>query len=148
MVFVQSCEVRPITVVVDYKPRRLNVASLRAGNLAEVMNMTVWSDVRVVLPMTRVTGLQGWHAVGSSIIQAYIQDVISSQVICWSMISLSYLLVKCLGRVCVVGEGVWAQSCSNMGLSFSRHAHGYHLSTGNYGHTGKFGLRVSSFLFV
>lgn len=68
--------------MVDYKPRRLDVAALRAGNLAEVLNVTAWSNVTVQLPHLRMGGLHGWEALGSMLTQRYLQDVTSSQVRC------------------------------------------------------------------
>lgn len=78
--FIQRCEIRPVTIVIDYKPRRIDVASLRAGNLAEVINMTAWSDVKIVLPSVRLIGVPGWEAAGSAVLQQYIQNIVSKQV--------------------------------------------------------------------
>ena len=63
----------------DYKPRRLDVAALRAGNLVEVLNITAWSDVTVQLPHTTLTGVQGWDELGSLLTQRYISNVTTSQ---------------------------------------------------------------------
>ena len=79
-VFFQRCEIKGVTVVVDYKPRRLDVAALRAGNLAEVLNITAWSNVVVQLPHVRLAGVEGWDALGSLLAQRYLNDVASSQV--------------------------------------------------------------------
>ena len=67
-------------MVIDYKPRRLDVAALRAGNLGEVLNITAWSDVLVQLPSVRLTGVQGWDELGSLLTQQYINNITSSQV--------------------------------------------------------------------
>lgn len=66
--------------MIDYKPRRLDVAALRAGNLGEVLNITAWSDVLVQLPSVRLTGVQGWDELGSLLTQQYIGNITSSQV--------------------------------------------------------------------
>lgn len=79
-IFFQRCEIRGLSVVVDYKPRRLDVAALRAGNLAEVLNVTAWSGVAVELPHVRLTGVPGWEALGAALAQRYLADVASSQV--------------------------------------------------------------------
>lgn len=79
-------------VVVDYKPRRLDVAALRAGNLAEVLNITAWSNVAVKLPHVQLAGIQGWEALGSSLAQRYLNDIASSQVCIWPFRSICTLL--------------------------------------------------------
>ncbi len=79
-VFFQRCEIKATHIVVDYKPRRLDVAALRAGNLGEVLNITAWSDVMVQLPTVRLTGVQGWDELGSLLTQRYISNITSTQV--------------------------------------------------------------------
>ena len=68
--------------MVDYKPRRLDVAALRAGNLAEVLNVAGWSNVTVQLPAIRIAGLNGWDALGALVAQRYLSHIASSQVGC------------------------------------------------------------------
>ena len=93
-VFIQRCEIKPITLVVDYKPRRVDVSAIRAGNLTEVVNMTAWSDVKITLPNIRLLGMHGWHTVGSSILQIYIQDIVTKQVSIYSSFLLASLFTK------------------------------------------------------
>ena len=81
----------------DYKPRRLDVAALRAGNLVEVLNITAWSDVLVRLPNATLTGVQGWDELGSLLAQRYINNVTSSQA---GLSGLSYRFIALSGRMC------------------------------------------------
>ena len=87
--FFQRCEIKGTQIVVDYKPRRLDVAALRAGNLGEVLNITAWSDVMVQLPHVTLTGVQGWDELGSLLTQRYISNITSTQVM------LHHALAKC-----------------------------------------------------
>jgi len=64
-------------VVVDYKPRRVDVAALRAGNLVEILNMTGWTDVAVALPGVTLKGVHGWDNLASAVAQQYLADIVS-----------------------------------------------------------------------
>ncbi|KAK9805512.1 hypothetical protein WJX72_002557 [[Myrmecia] bisecta] len=77
--FFQRCEIRPFSVVVDYRPRHVDVAALRAGNLAEVLNLVPWGGVALDLPHVKLTGLHGWAALGAAVGTDYLKDVASSQ---------------------------------------------------------------------
>lgn len=79
-VFFQRCEIKATHIVIDYKPRRLDVGALRGGNLVEVLNITAWSDVLVNLPQVTLTGVHGWDELGSLLTQRYVSHITSTQV--------------------------------------------------------------------
>jgi len=58
-VFFQRCEIRATSVLIDYKPRRVDVGALRTGNLMEVINLTGWADVAIALPGVTLKGVHG-----------------------------------------------------------------------------------------
>ena len=79
-VFLQKVDVQAFSVVIDYQPRRLDAAALRAGSFVEVLNLVPWGGVQLDLPHVKATGLHGWPALGSGVGNAYLQDIASSQV--------------------------------------------------------------------
>ena len=78
-VFFQRCEIRATSVLIDYKPRRVDVAALRAGNLIEVVNMTGWSDVALALPGVTLKGVHGWDNLAAAVAQRYFAYVATGQ---------------------------------------------------------------------
>ena len=79
-VFLQKVDIQPFSVVIDYQPRRLDAAALRAGSFVEVLNLVPWGGVQLDLPHVKASGLHGWLALGSAVGNAYLQDIASSQV--------------------------------------------------------------------
>ncbi len=79
-VFFQRCEIRGLTIELDYWPRRVDVASLRAGNLVELLNLAPLKEVELSLPSVRVNGLQGWPVLATTVAESWLRHIISSQV--------------------------------------------------------------------
>ncbi len=79
--FFQRAEIRGLSVVVDYWPRRLDLAALKAGNLAEVLNLAPWGSVLLQLPPVRLSGVHGWPALGAAVGEAWLRDVVGTQVL-------------------------------------------------------------------
>lgn len=59
--FIESCQVFPLSITLDYKPKHLNFASLSEGNVAEVANIFQLKDARMDLNRVHVMGV-GWLA--------------------------------------------------------------------------------------
>ena len=64
----------------DYWPRRLDLAALKAGNLAEVLNLAPWGGVLLQLPPVRLSGVHGWPALGAAVGELWLRDIVGSQV--------------------------------------------------------------------
>ena len=79
-IFLQKVDIQPFSVVIDYQPRHLDAAALRAGSFVEVLNLVPWGGVQLDLPRVKASGLHGWSALGSAVGNAYLQDIASSQV--------------------------------------------------------------------
>ena len=79
-IFLQKVDIQPFSVVIDYQPRRLDAAALRAGSFVEVLNLVPWGGVQLDLPHVKASGLHGWCALGNAVGNAYLQDIASSQV--------------------------------------------------------------------
>ncbi len=65
--------------MVDYWPRRLDLAALKAGNLAEVLNLAPWGGVLLQLPPARLSGVHGWPALGAAVGEHWLRDVVGTQ---------------------------------------------------------------------
>ncbi|KAK9836947.1 hypothetical protein WJX81_001853 [Elliptochloris bilobata] len=77
--FFQRAELRGLSVMVDYWPRRLDLAALKAGNLAEVLNLAPWGGVLLQLPPVRLSGVHGWPALGAAVGELWLRDIVGSQ---------------------------------------------------------------------
>ena len=66
--------------MVDYWPRRLDLAALKAGALAEVLNLAPWGGVLLQLPPHRAAGAHGWGALGASLGEHWLRDITTTQV--------------------------------------------------------------------
>jgi hypothetical protein len=56
--YFQRVEVRASGLLIDYRPRRVDVAALREGSFAELLNLTPWGGVHVFLKPLRLSGVQ------------------------------------------------------------------------------------------
>ena len=77
--FCQRAELRGLSIMVDYWPRRLDLAALKAGNLAEVLNLAPWGGVLLQLPPARLSGVHGWPALGAAVGEHWLRDVVGTQ---------------------------------------------------------------------
>jgi autophagy-related protein 2 len=78
--FFQRAEVWGFSVMVDYWPRRLDLAALKAGNLAEVLNLAPWGNVLLQLRPLRLAGAHGWANLGAALGEHWLRDITSTQV--------------------------------------------------------------------
>lgn len=39
---VQTCDIKPFSIRVDYLPRRVDLSAIRGGNFAELLNLVSW----------------------------------------------------------------------------------------------------------
>ena len=68
--------------MVDYWPRRLDLAALKAGNLAEVLNLAPWGNVLLQLPPLRLAGAHGWGMLGAALGEHWLRDITTTQARC------------------------------------------------------------------
>ncbi|BDA50280.1 probable autophagy-related protein 2 at C-terminar half [Coccomyxa sp. Obi] len=78
-VFFQRAELWGFSVMVDYWPRRMDLAALKAGNLAEVLNLAPWGNVLLQLPPLRLSGAHGWAALGTALGDHWLKDITTNQ---------------------------------------------------------------------
>jgi hypothetical protein len=73
-------EVRPLTIRVDYLPRRIDLLSLRNGNYAELLNLVTWEGVELRLKGVRSAGVHGWSGLGAVLMNDWVEDISQNQV--------------------------------------------------------------------
>ena len=98
--FIQSCIVDEWILFVDYIPRRMNVSSLRSGNLAELLNVVSWGGVKLVLSQQSITGITSVGTMFDKIVKVWIDDIVSTQV---HKFARGMVAVR---SVCSIAEGV------------------------------------------
>ena len=79
LTFFQVAECAPLTVRVDYQPRRFDGSALLNGATAEALNVAPWGDVALSLPGLRLTGLTGSVALAGALADAWASHVASTQ---------------------------------------------------------------------
>jgi len=79
--FFQVVECAPMTVRVDYQPRRFDGNSLVHGNAAEALNLAPWGDVTLALPAVRLTGVSGSLTVTAALADAWASHVAATQAV-------------------------------------------------------------------
>eukprot|EP00002_Diphylleia_rotans_P014070 TRINITY_DN2736_c0_g1_i9.p1 TRINITY_DN2736_c0_g1~~TRINITY_DN2736_c0_g1_i9.p1 ORF type:complete len:1818 (-),score=341.60 TRINITY_DN2736_c0_g1_i9:95-5548(-) len=58
--YFQFCDMGPITVKADYKPKRINFRDLHDGHYVEAINFFPLEAVLVELPSAKISGVRGW----------------------------------------------------------------------------------------
>ncbi|KAJ7546728.1 hypothetical protein O6H91_08G051700 [Diphasiastrum complanatum] len=78
--FFQMCEIRPFMIRVDYLPRRLDLAALRGGNYAELLNLVSWKGIELQLKQVRAAGIHGWGSLSGVVFGEWLQDISQNQI--------------------------------------------------------------------
>ncbi|KAG0629237.1 hypothetical protein M758_1G087800 [Ceratodon purpureus] len=77
--FFQMFEVLPFNIRVDYLPRRVDLAALRAGNFAELVNMVQWKGIELQLKHVKATGVHGLGSFSRIFLNEWLQDIFQNQ---------------------------------------------------------------------
>ncbi|KAJ1550607.1 autophagy- protein 2 [Nowakowskiella sp. JEL0078] len=78
--FIQFCQVYPITVKIDYKPKRVDYANLQGGNFVEIMNFFPLDGAEMTLRDVKLTGQQGWNRLIEGLIREWLPHIRDTQV--------------------------------------------------------------------
>ncbi|ONK66112.1 uncharacterized protein A4U43_C06F4270 [Asparagus officinalis] len=78
--FFQKCDVKPVVVCIDYIPRHMNLAALRRGNYAELLNLVPWKGIELHLKHVCAVGLYGWGSVCETVFGQWLEDISHNQV--------------------------------------------------------------------
>ena len=110
--YFQLVEVRATSVRFDYCPRAVDVAALRAGHLAEALNLVPFGGVTLDLVPVSARGVQGWDAVGGIVVRSWLEHVARTQAMKFAA------GIAPIRSVCNVGAG--AASLVSAPLEFRR----------------------------
>ncbi|KAJ9646394.1 autophagy- protein 2 [Coniosporium apollinis] len=77
--FLQRVEVNTVDLKIDYKPRRVDYASIRSGHMTEFKNFTMLDGTNVVLRHAIVYGILGFDELHTHLNNLWTQDVKSNQ---------------------------------------------------------------------
>eukprot|EP00191_Tetraselmis_sp_GSL018_P024413 CAMPEP_0177623850 /NCGR_PEP_ID=MMETSP0419_2-20121207/29141_1 /TAXON_ID=582737 /ORGANISM="Tetraselmis sp., Strain GSL018" /LENGTH=1756 /DNA_ID=CAMNT_0019124467 /DNA_START=418 /DNA_END=5689 /DNA_ORIENTATION=+ len=77
--YFQRVKLEGFTVLIDYRPRRVDVAALREGSLVEVANAVPWSGVELTFVPLHLKGCQGWDGLRSEAADAWLADIAANQ---------------------------------------------------------------------
>lgn len=77
--YFQRVEIRGTAVMVDYRPRRVDIAALREGCFTELINLVPWGGVDLVLKPLRLSGVEGWDGIGIAAATEWLQHIARTQ---------------------------------------------------------------------
>lgn len=78
--FFQICEVEPIVMKMDYKPKHVDFASLKDGHFIEILNFIHLEGAELSLDRTRVSGVKGWDQLMSRLLSVWLPYIKNTQV--------------------------------------------------------------------
>lgn len=78
--FFQMFEVLPFNIRIDYSPRRMDLAALRAGNFAELVNMIQWKGIELDLKHVKAAGVHGVGSFSKIFLNEWLQDILQNQI--------------------------------------------------------------------
>ncbi|KAJ3293124.1 autophagy- protein 2 [Borealophlyctis nickersoniae] len=78
--FFQYCEIEPIVAKIDYKPKHVDYANLKGGNLIEILNFFHLDGAEMTLSGVKLTGIQGWSKLADGCIKEWLPHIRNTQV--------------------------------------------------------------------
>uniref|UniRef100_A0A1D1XDD5 Autophagy-related protein 2 n=1 Tax=Anthurium amnicola TaxID=1678845 RepID=A0A1D1XDD5_9ARAE len=78
--FFQKCDIYPSVVCVDYIPHHVDMAALRGGNYAQLINLVPWKGIDIQLMPVHAVGVYGWGSVCETVVGEWLEDISQNQV--------------------------------------------------------------------
>ncbi|KAL5541102.1 hypothetical protein UlMin_043388 [Ulmus minor] len=78
--YFQNFDIRPILVRVDYTPSHVDLAALRTGKYAELVNLVRWKGVELLLKHAHGVGMYGWGSVCEAVLGEWLADISQNQI--------------------------------------------------------------------
>ncbi|KAG6516223.1 hypothetical protein ZIOFF_026676 [Zingiber officinale] len=75
-----KCVIKPLVVRVNYIPCHFDLAALRRGNYAELLNLVPWKGIDLQLKNVCAHGVYGWKNVCETVIGEWLEDIAHNQV--------------------------------------------------------------------
>eukprot|EP01133_Synstelium_polycarpum_P001493 gene1493-1734_t len=79
--YFQTCEILPVRLKVDYKPKKLDYHSLTSGNYAQLLNLLPLEGAIFNLNRLKLNGVGGWGALFNQIGKLWIPHIIHTQLL-------------------------------------------------------------------
>lgn len=79
LITLEYCEIAPISIQVDYKPKKVDMASIKQGDLAELINLIHLDQARIFLNGVKLTGVKGWHQLVGRLFSIWLPHIKSTQ---------------------------------------------------------------------
>ncbi|KAJ8323200.1 hypothetical protein QVD99_000397 [Batrachochytrium dendrobatidis] len=79
-IFFQFCEIEPVMMKIDYKPKHVDFSSLKNGSLIEFLNFVHLDSAELSLHRIRLAGVRGWDNLGKRIMNIWIPHIRTTQV--------------------------------------------------------------------
>ncbi|MBA0614169.1 hypothetical protein Godav_014496 [Gossypium davidsonii] len=73
-------DIWPIIVRVDYSPHHVDLAALKGGKYAELVNFVPWKGIELELKHVHAVGVYGWGSVCETIIGEWLEDISQNQI--------------------------------------------------------------------
>ena len=80
MIFFQKIEIEPIVIQLDYKPKRVDIARISHGQLAELFNFLNIDGANIYLKPVRLVGIHGWQRFFSKVSSIWIPHIKNTQI--------------------------------------------------------------------
>jgi len=91
---------RGFSVLLDYRPRRVDVAALRDGSLVELLNLVPWGGIDISFKGLTLAGIQGWDGIGATAAREWLRDIAGTQ-------AHKFLVgIAPVNHICKVGSAV------------------------------------------
>ncbi|KAJ3180104.1 autophagy- protein 2 [Geranomyces variabilis] len=78
--FFQLCDIQPLPIKIDYKPKHVDYANLKDGNLAEMLNFFQLDAAEMNLRGVRLTGVRGWSRIFEGVLGQWLPHIRSTQI--------------------------------------------------------------------
>ncbi|KAJ3104897.1 autophagy- protein 2 [Phlyctochytrium planicorne] len=79
-IMIQLCEIRPISVKIDYKPKQVDYTNLKDGHFIEILNFFHLDGAEMTLRDIRLTGIRGWSRLFESLMYEWLPHIRNTQV--------------------------------------------------------------------
>ncbi|GLI63605.1 hypothetical protein VaNZ11_006615 [Volvox africanus] len=77
--FFQRAQIRGFSVMLDYRPRRVDIGALAEGRLMELLNLVPLGGVDLVCKALTLSGVQGWDGLGAAVLREWLNDIARTQ---------------------------------------------------------------------
>lgn len=77
--YFQRCEIKGFSLLIDYRPRRIDIAALRDGSFVELLNLVPWGGVDVTFKPVKLAGVEDWDGILSACAREWLHHIATTQ---------------------------------------------------------------------